>query len=151
MPSPPHHDYASGMHQPVSPAGARPTILILEDDNFISTFLKAKLDERFTTVMAADTAAARQALAEQSVDLIILDIIMPREDGYHFLQDLKQPGSPHRSIPVIILSNIDNPIDIKRGLKLGAAEFLVKANHVPDDILSKAAAYLTQPPASGAP
>ncbi len=123
----------------------RPTILILEDDNFISTFLKAKFDEQFDTIMAADTAAARQALDQRTVDLIILDIILPREDGYHFLQELKKSGSPHRRIPVIILSNIDDPADIKRGLKLGAMEFLIKANQVPEDIVRKVATYLTRP------
>lgn len=129
---------------------AQPTILILEDDNFISTFLKAKFDERFTTIMAADTAAARQALGQQAIDLIILDIMLPREDGYHFLQDLKKSDSPYRRIPVIILSNIDDPADIKRGLKLGAAEFLIKANQLPEDILQKIATHLAGSTASSA-
>lgn len=127
----------------------RPTILILEDDNFISTFLKAKFDERFTTIMAADTAAARQALGQHAVDLIILDIMLPREDGYHFLQDIKQRDSPYRRLPVIILSNIDDPTDIQRGLKLGAAEFLVKANQLPEEIMRKVEAHLKAPRVSG--
>ncbi|PIT97878.1 MAG: response regulator [Candidatus Andersenbacteria bacterium CG10_big_fil_rev_8_21_14_0_10_54_11] len=113
------------------------TVLIVEDDNFISQFLQTKLQEKHRAVAVTETAAADTYLAEHPVDLIVLDIMLPREDGFTWLERLKAADNPHRDIPVIILSNLDQFEDIQRGQKLGAALFLLKGNLMPSEIATK--------------
>jgi len=113
------------------------TILIVEDDNFISTFLDAKLKEKYQTKAVADTESAMSVLKSEPIDIILLDIMLPKEDGFTMLERIKKSDSPYRNIPVLILSNFDHPKDIKRGLKLGALEFMVKANFTPAEIVDK--------------
>lgn len=122
----------------------RPIILLIEDDDFISTYLDDKLKEQFDTVLVTNAADARQALQDQPVHLIVLDILLPDEDGFSFLESIQAKDSPHRHIPVIILSNLGQPEHVDRGLSLGAVEYLVKANYTPDEIAERIAATLRQ-------
>ena len=111
------------------------TILIVEDDSFISTFLEDKLKETFQVKAVTNAAAARETLAQGPINLIVLDVLLPDENGFAFLEDIKKSGSLYKSIPVLILSNLDQPEDIERGKKLGAVEYLVKANQMPSDVV----------------
>lgn len=113
------------------------TILIVEDDQFISTFLEAKLQENFFTKIAATAKEADAVLKAQAVDLIVLDILLPEEDGFSFMKRIKRDDSPYRQIPILILSNLDRPDDIEKAKKLGAVEYLVKGNFVPVDVARK--------------
>lgn len=113
------------------------TILIVEDDSYIVTYLKAKLEKHFNTITALNAKAARKALRQQLPNLILLDIIMPDEDGFSFLEDIKRKESPYHNIPVIVLSNLSQQEDMQRSYKLGAADFLVKANYTLDEIVTR--------------
>jgi DNA-binding response OmpR family regulator len=127
---------------------SHPTILIVEDDNFISTYLTDKLNPQFTTRLATDTQAAGAILSEQTVHLILLDILLPGENGLSFLRSLKSSHSPHRHIPVFILSNLGQPEDIKEAFAHGAEEYLVKSDFLPEEIAKKIALRLNLPPAA---
>jgi two-component system, OmpR family, response regulator len=117
-------------------------ILILEDDQFISTFLEAKLQENFETKIASSTKEADDILARDKIDLILLDILLPEEDGFSFMRRIKEAKSSYKDIPVLVLSNLDRSEDIEKAKELGAVDYLVKGNFVPEDVARKVAELL---------
>lgn len=121
------------------------TVLIIEDDNFISIYLEDKLKQQFRTITAATAQAAREILTRETVSLIVLDILLPDENGFILLAELKEKSSPYKHIPILVLSNLDQPADIARGKELGAADYLVKANQLPADVAQRIRDILAAP------
>jgi DNA-binding response OmpR family regulator len=117
-------------------------ILLVEDDDFISAVLEKRLRENYDVVLAKSAKDADAALAASPVDLVLLDIVMPEEDGFAWLTRIKADGSQYQNIPVIILSNLDQREDVERGMKLGAQEYLVKGYMLPEEVVQKIEAYL---------
>lgn len=121
---------------PAGEGGTGLSVLVVEDDIFIADLLCRKLHEAFTVYQASDTFQAEKVLAENHVDIICLDIILPGKDGYTFLGELKQ-NEKYRDIPVIILSNLGQREEIDRGIQAGAVDYLIKANSSPEEILRR--------------
>ncbi len=112
-------------------------ILIVEDDTFLGELLVNYLaKEGFSSELAVDGESALVSVRKETPALILLDIILPGIDGYEVLRQLKKdPGL--QKIPVLILSNLGQKDEVERGLKLGAQEFLIKAQLDLDDIAKK--------------
>ena len=118
------------------------TVLIIEDDLFISGMYADKLvSEGFQVYSAADGRNGLRLARESRPDLILLDIILPVVDGFEVLRQLKQ-DKERAATPVIILTNISDPELIKTGLSLGAADYLVKAHFVPSEVMAHIKALL---------
>jgi len=114
-------------------------VLIVEDDRFLHNLLSRKLKEYGCKVFSAqDGEAALRETKKETPDLILLDIILPGVDGFEVLERLKA-DEKHKNIPVLILSNLGQEEDIKKGNELGADGFLIKANFTLDEIMSKVA------------
>jgi CheY-like chemotaxis protein len=114
-------------------------LAIIDDDRILQRILTTKLTRLGYTVTAYDGAVeAVEGLKEKKVDLIILDLIMPEMDGFEFL---KYWGL-HGNAPVIVLSNLSDPADIKRCTDMGARAFFVKANYSFEEILESIASYV---------
>ncbi len=112
-------------------------ILIIEDDIFLGNVLVEKLkNEGFDVHLARDGAVGLQNIKEVKPDLILLDIILPNINGYEILE-AKQKDPDIESIPVIIISNSGQPVEINRALTLGVKDYLVKAQFNPEDVLVK--------------
>jgi len=112
-------------------------ILVAEDDRFLRRAAEATLRQRgFTVLTAADgEETLRQARAEVP-DLILLDLIMPKLQGFEVLRALKgDPATAH--IPVIVLSNLGQPTDVQRTMESGAAAYFVKANLSLQDLVRR--------------
>lgn len=112
-------------------------ILLIEDDKFISEMIVGKLKEAGLVVdLAPDAETGMAKVQEDKPDLILLDIVLPGMDGFECLEKLKADRelSP---IPVLILSNLGQKDELERGLKLGAKDFWVKAEHDLDEIVQK--------------
>jgi len=73
--------------------------------------------------------------------LIILDLILPRKNGFDVLDDLRK-DSRTKNIPVIVLSNLAQEIDIKEALARGAREYLVKTETRLEDVIKKIKKWL---------
>lgn len=115
-------------------------VLIAEDDKFLRNVLQAKLAaEGFTVRIAADGEEALTALAAETPDILLLDIIMPRKNGFDVLEDMRLKGG--MGVPVVILSNLGQDEDVRRGLALGAVDFLVKSDHSLKDVVEKVKLY----------
>ena len=110
-------------------------ILIVEDDLFILELLSGKLRQLdFKISIANDTKVARKILELEKIDLMLLDILLPGEDGFTFLKELKDKAA-FKSIPVIILSNLGQKEEQEKGLSFGAVDYLIKANSSPTEIV----------------
>lgn len=77
-------------------------------------------------------------------DLVLLDLILPKKDGFEVLQELKaDPGL--KQIPVVVLSNLGQDEEIKKALDLGAVDYLVKVQHPINEVVEKVRKYLIEP------
>jgi two-component system phosphate regulon response regulator PhoB len=103
-------------------------ILLAEDDRFLQRAAGAKLrQEGFTVLTAADGEEALRVARAETPDLVLLDLIMPKLQGFEVLRLLKEDAAT-MYIPVIVLSNLGQESDIARATALGAVEYLIKAN-----------------------
>lgn len=118
------------------------TILLVEDEQMLADMYKAKFTmEHFETLHAADGLAGIAMARAHKPDIILLDIIMPKMDGFLALQELKKDPAL-KDTPVILLTNLGQDDDIAKGKKLGATDYFVKANHSPAEIVEKIRKYL---------
>jgi len=117
----------------------KPTVLLIEDDPFLSSVLRLKLEkESFKVVRASDGDEALNFLTEQGVkpDLILLDLILPKKNGFEVLETIRQDPLLEK-LPVIIISNLGQPSDIERGKALGIIDYFVKARLSIEELVNK--------------
>jgi CheY-like chemotaxis protein len=103
----------------------KPLILLVEDDPFLSSVLQLKLEkENFQLVRAVDGEEALKFLITQGLkpELILLDLILPKKNGFEVLETIRQDPLLEK-IPVIIISNLGQPSDIERGKSLGVIDY----------------------------
>jgi DNA-binding response OmpR family regulator len=113
------------------------TILIAEDELPLLGALKEKIDSLgYTTLTAEDGEEALKVLESNKVDLILLDILMPKKNGFEVLEAIRK-NPTYQKLPVIILTNLDNGKDIERGNNLGACDFIVKSNISIAELMNK--------------
>lgn len=116
---------------------AKSRILLVEDDEFLSKILIEKLVIRgFDVVHVKDGAAALKAAGDKRLDAILLDILIPKKNGFEVLTELKR-NSATKAIPVLMLTNLGKREDVDRALKLGAVEYLIKAHFAPSDMIDR--------------
>jgi DNA-binding response OmpR family regulator len=103
-------------------------ILLAEDDRLLRKAAEATLKRKgFTVFTAEDGEEAFRVAQAELPDLILLDLIMPKRQGFDVLRDLK--GCPETArIPVIVLSNLGQERDIQQAMESGAVAYYVKAN-----------------------
>lgn len=117
-------------------------ILFVDDDNFLRKVYNSELsDQGYEVILAADGDEGLEKAQLNDPDLIILDMIMPQKNGFEVMSELqKNPAT--KNIPVIILSNLGQEDDIKKGLDMGAVDYLVKDNITLTTIVEKISQYL---------
>lgn len=123
---------------PMSQPASRPRVLIVDDDADIRAGL-AEVFERagFKAATAGDVAAMERALAASGADLIVLDLMMPGEDGLSACKRLSGRGGP----PIIMLSALGDDADRIVGLEIGADDYLAKPCN-PRELVARARAVL---------
>src|SRR5271165_4998167 len=99
------------------------TILVVDDEPAARYALRRALESRYRIVEADSAAAARSLLATDNPDLLLLDVVLPDEDGISFLKWLREQGS---EVPVLMVSALDMAKTAVDALQLGAADYLVK-------------------------
>lgn len=116
----------------------RKTILIVDDEvNILDMYSHALAQVEYVVLQAYDGKEALEKLAvNKKVDLILLDIIMPRMDGFDTLSKIKNMKE-YVKTPVIMLTNLNRNEDIEEAKKKGAIDFLVKVKHSPADLIKK--------------
>ena len=112
-------------------------ILLIEDEKILLEMYSFKFSkDGFKVIQAKDGEDGLRLASKEKPNLILLDIIMPKMDGFTVLKKLKE-GEATKEIPVILLTNLGQNEDMKKGLNLGALDYLVKANHTPTQVVEK--------------
>jgi len=117
----------------------KPLVLLIEDDPFLSSVLRMKLEkESFKVIRASDGDEALNFLTEQGIkpDLILLDLILPKKNGFEVLETIRQDPLLEK-LPVIIISNLGQPSDIERGKALGVIDYFIKARLSVEELVNK--------------
>ncbi len=118
-------------------------ILLVEDDEVLSKVAHEELTEAGFEVFQAYDGEAGLAMAhEKKPDLILLDILLPKKNGFDVLETLKK--TPEARIPVILLTMLGSDDDIKKGLRLGANDYIVKSQHALPEIVEKVKDFFSQ-------
>jgi len=113
------------------------SILLVEDDEFLAELYATKLNlEGFEVALASDGEKGLKLIKEKQPDLILLDIILPKMDGFEILKKIKTDKSL-KDIPVILLTNLSQKDEVQKGLDLGATDYLIKAHFMPSEVVKK--------------
>lgn len=112
-------------------------ILIVEDDEFLLQMYVTKLElESFRVLSATNGEEGLKTAFKEKPDLILLDLKLPKIDGFEVLRDLKS-NEDTKNIPVVVLTNFSEKEHIDKCLALGAEDYLIKAHFVPSEVISK--------------
>jgi len=112
-------------------------ILLIEDDKFLSDIYVtkfAKLGYKIDT--AYDGEEGIKKIKKEKPDIVLLDIRLPIKDGFGVLKEAKA-DEKIKDIPIILLTNLGQKEDIEKGLKLGAVDYLIKAQFTPQEVVDR--------------
>lgn len=117
-------------------------ILVVEDDEFLSSLIKNRLlRENFEVQVAKDGEETIEILKTYHPDLVLLDIILPRKLGFEVLEEIRaNPRLSH--LPFMVLSNLGQDSDIQRAKELGAVDYFIKAKILIDDLIRRIKSFL---------
>jgi DNA-binding response OmpR family regulator len=112
-------------------------LLVVEDDEFLVKMYESGLTkEGFDVTTAGNGEEGLEKAGDIKPDLILLDLIMPKMDGFTCLEKIKEENAIKR-IPVVILSNLGQDSDIKRGIEMGAEGYLIKTDFTIKQVAEK--------------
>lgn len=112
-------------------------ILLVEDEKIIIDLLQKKLiAEGYEVSVARDGVEGLEKMKAAKPDLILLDIVMPKMGGFEVMEEMQK--SPElKKIPVVIISNSGQPVELDRAIKLGAKDWLIKTEFDPQEVIDK--------------
>ena len=112
-------------------------ILFIEDESALQETFKDFLDqEGYQMVSALDGEIGLRLAKTEKPDLILLDLILPKMEGFEVLEELKKEEET-KDIPVIVLTHLEEMEDVQRAIELGARDYLVKANYSLKEVVEK--------------
>jgi len=119
-------------------------IIIMEDDLFLLSILVEKLKEAgFGIEMAIDGEDGLNKIKAGGFDLVLLDMVLPKIDGFKILEELRDDNRIKKT-PVIVLSNLYDKNNIDKAILLGAKDYIVKARSTPEEIVLKIKSFLVK-------
>jgi len=112
-------------------------VLIVEDDvalrQALTEFLEA---DNFVVITASDGKEAVSLTKNNKPDIVLLDIILPKKDGFEVIKEIKADNEI-KDIPIVLLTNLGSLSDIEKALALGATTYLVKGDYKLEEIVTK--------------
>ena len=112
-------------------------ILLVENEEIIYSLLQKKLSNKgYEVFIARDGDEALKIMKEQKPDLVLLDIMFPVKGGFEVMEEMEDDDNL-KNIPVIIISNSGQPIELDKAKDLGAKDWLIKTEFDPEDAVEK--------------
>ncbi len=113
------------------------SILIIEDEEILLNLLQNKLSqENYQVEIAKDGQEGLVKAKENKPDLILLDIVMPKMGGFEVMEEISQ-DKYLKDVPIIIISNSGQPVELDRAKKLGAKDWLIKTDFTAEEVMGK--------------
>jgi DNA-binding response OmpR family regulator len=120
-------------------------VMLIEDDRFLSSLIKVRLEkDGLAVIQSFDGDDAIKRLPEERPDLVILDLVMPKTNGFEVLKAISLMPGIDRT-PVVIVSNLAQDSDIEKAQQLGAKAYFVKVKISIDDLIGKIEDLVKQP------
>lgn len=117
-------------------------ILFIEDEAALQKTVGEILEqEGFEVLRALDGEIGLQLAKTQKPDLILLDLILPKKDGFQVIKELKE-NAETANLKVIVLTNLGGTTDVERAIELGATTYLVKADYELEEVVQKIKDFL---------
>ena len=112
-------------------------ILLIEDEELMIDLLQRRLTkEGYEISVARDGEEGLKVMREKGPDLVLLDIIMPKMGGFEVMEEMGK-NNELKKIPVIIVSNSGQPVELDKAQKLGAKDWLIKTEFDPQEVVDK--------------
>ncbi len=112
-------------------------IALVEDDPFLLSMYSTKFGlEGFKVLSANDGVKGIELITKELPDLVLLDVLMPKKNGFDVLKEVKK-NPKTKNIPIILLTNLNQAEEVERGMKLGAVDYLIKAHFMPSEVVDK--------------
>ena len=112
-------------------------ILIIEDEEVLSNLLQKKLNqEGYQVDITGNGQKGLEKIRKDKPDLILLDIVMPKMGGFEVMEELNK-DKELKDIPIIVISNSGQPVELDRIKELGARDWLIKTNFDPQEVIDK--------------
>lgn len=112
-------------------------ILLIEDEEIMVDLLTKKLEkEGYELSVARDGKEGLEMMKKERPDLVLLDIIMPKMGGFEVMEAMSK-DSELKQIPIIVISNSGQPVELDRAQRLGARDWLIKTEFDPQEVLDK--------------
>jgi len=114
-----------------------PKILLIEDEEIMSELLEKKLSqEGYEVLVARDGEEGLRLMRENWPSLVLLDIILPKMGGFEVLAEMNKNPSL-KKIPVIIISNSGQPVELSKAIRFGVKDWLIKTEFEPQELIDK--------------
>ncbi|MBU1292352.1 response regulator [Patescibacteria group bacterium] len=112
-------------------------IIIIEDEETLSNLLQRKLIQKgYQVEVAKDGQEGLERIKANKPDLILLDIVMPKMGGFELMEKVRL-DEELKKIPIIIISNSGQPVELDRAKELGVRDWLIKTNFDPQEVVDK--------------
>lgn len=113
------------------------TVLLVDDDLTLREMYEERMKtEGYNIIQASNGEEALQKAKQSKPDIILLDIMMPKVNGFDVLKDLKS-NNELKDIPVIVLTALIQDVDRIQGKKLGATDYIIKSETMPGEVIAK--------------
>ncbi|TSC72841.1 MAG: two-component system, OmpR family, response regulator RpaB [Parcubacteria group bacterium Gr01-1014_38] len=118
-------------------ATSKGNILLVEDDAFVASMYQTKLSMLgYTIRVASDGEEGWRMLTSEPPDLLLLDVVLPKRDGFEILAAVRKDPKL-KDLPILLLTNLGQKPDVQRGLELGANDYIIKAHFTPSEVVEK--------------
>lgn len=112
-------------------------ILLIEDEEILINLLQKKLVEGgYDVLVARNGEEGLKNIREIRPDIVLLDIIMPKKGGFEVMEEMANDENLN-TIPIVVISNSGQPVELDRAKRLGAKDWLIKTEFDPEEVLEK--------------
>ncbi len=122
---------------------ARKILFVEDEPSLQKTMEKILTQEGFKVLAALDGETGLNLIKKEKPDLVLLDLILPKKDGFEVLKEMKEDAEL-KDIPVIVLTNLEGMGDVEKALSLGATTYLIKANYELEDVVNRIKQFLNK-------